>query len=102
VKVASQARAVTSGALHADQDHLAEALEPSQQGAVALRIRREDLHPQEPADTVQRRRHMDVEVCVDTTRDPLWHAHDRHPFSLARQQEWHAPAGTADTTTTGL
>jgi hypothetical protein len=100
--VASQARAVTPGAFDPNQDHLAEALEPSQQGPVALRVRRKDLHPQEPADTVQRRRHMDVEVRVDTTGDPLCHAHDRHPFLLARQQEWHAPAGTADTTTTGL
>jgi hypothetical protein len=56
--------AVRSGALDTDPGHRSEAFEPSQQPGVAGLGGWERLDPQQPADVIQRRRYMEVEMRV--------------------------------------
>ena len=65
--------AVAAGALHANQGEGSEAAKPAEQAAVAGAVGGERLDAQQPADGVQGGSHMDVEVGVDASGDPVWH-----------------------------
>ena len=62
----------------ADFGHLAEALEPGQQGLVAGGIGREGLRADQATEWVECRSNVGVEMGVDTTRDPGWSFYDGH------------------------
>jgi hypothetical protein len=87
--VPGQPSAVTAGPLDADQAHRAEPGQPAQQLAIPGRGGRELLHPQQPADRVERRRDVHVSVSVHAAGDGarlhtcLYDGHC-HPFLWLR------------------
>ena len=61
-----------------DLGHLAEALEPGQQGLVAGGIGLEGLDADQAAEGVEGCSDVGVEVGVDATRDPWWSFYEGH------------------------
>ena len=79
---AGQARAIRTGALHADLGHVAEGLEPAQQRLVAVRVGGKALRAEQPTQRIERGGHMDVTMGIDTTGNPARSFYDGHghPF----------------------
>jgi hypothetical protein len=77
-----QPGAVAAGALDPDQADRAEAPQPAQEPGVPGRRRRELPHPEQPADAIQRRRHMVIGVRVHAAGHRARFIYDgqRHPF----------------------
>jgi hypothetical protein len=80
--MAGQARAVTAGALDADQAGVPEPAQPFQQASVSGRGSRELPHAQQPADRIQRGGDMQVSVGVHAAGDDGLVFYDGHsrPF----------------------
>ena len=76
--VASQARAIRTGALDADLGDVAEALEPRQQRLVTGRVGGDALGTEQSAQWIERCRHVYAAVRVDTTGDPARSFYDGH------------------------
>jgi hypothetical protein len=77
-----ESRAIGTCALDADLGDVAELTKPLEQLAIALGVRRERLGCDEPAERVESRCDVDVEVCVDAPSDDRWCFYDGHghPF----------------------
>jgi hypothetical protein len=65
--------------------------QPGQQLAVPRRGGRERLDPQQPADAIQRRRHVHIQMRVHTTSNRARGIYDcqRHPFHSSLRFGWH-------------
>ena len=73
LQVTGEPGAVAASALDADQGDGSEAAQPAEQAPVAGGVRGKRLDAQQPADGVQGGGHMDVEVGVNASGDPVWH-----------------------------
>jgi hypothetical protein len=100
VQEPGQPRSVAAGPLHPDQGDLTERGQPPQQLAVSRSRGRERRRSQHPSDVVQRRRHVHIQMRIDTAGNPCHRCHvSLHPSPGTVDT---APAGTADKTATGL
>jgi hypothetical protein len=85
----SEARPIGAGALDTDLVDGAEGEQPGEQLVVAGGSGFEALHPQQPADVVERGSHMHIEVGVDTAGHGApghgFYDGHRHPFCLNGQ-----------------
>ena len=83
-----QARTPRSCPFNADRDDLTPTAQPPPQLPIAIRCRCERSRPEQPAELIERRCHVNVLVRVDTAeharRDLWWVCHrgHRHPFAL--------------------
>ena len=75
-------RPIRTGAFDTDQVQPAERVEPTDQRVVAVIGRGERLDAEEPADLIERRSDVDVQMCVDPAGDPAVDFYDGHaiPF----------------------
>ena len=81
--MAGQAGAIRTRALHADLGHVAERSEPAEQRFVARGVGLEAFGPEQPAERVEGRSDMDIEMGVDATGHTTRSFYDGHghPFS---------------------
>ena len=81
-QVTGESRPIGAGAFDADLGDGAERLEPSQQRLVAAGACLKALRAEQPAERVEGRSDMDVEVRIDSTGDPTRSFYDGHWSSL--------------------
>ena len=81
-QVTGQPGPIGTRAFDPNLDHVAERLEPCEQRFVTGRVGLESLGAEQPAQRVQGRSHMNVEVRVDTTghTTPSFYDGHGHPF----------------------
>ena len=94
-EIPGEAGAVGAGALHPDQGDGSEGAHPNEQLPVAGRRRGKRLHAKKPTKRIEGRRHVDIQVGVDSTRDRTRSFYDGHAIpSFLMVKGWHARPGT--------
>ena len=95
-QVTGEPGAIGASAFDPDQGHGSERAQPIEQLAVARCVCRELFDTEQPADVIECRHNMNIEVGINPARDRarLYDGH-RHPFSEQMVKGWHALAGRA-------
>jgi hypothetical protein len=92
---ARQPRSIRARALNADLGHVAEALEPVQQGLVAGGVGFKALRAEQPAERVEGCSHVNVEVRIDATGHTTRGFYDGHGHPFSQSVEgWHGRPGS--------